>query len=40
MVVIVRLTDTNDVIGSFTLSRGSVGRVVKCLLPLTDFAGP
>ena len=34
MVLTVRLTDTNDAIGVFTLSRGSPGRVVKCLLPL------
>ena len=34
MVLTVRLTDTNEVIGTFTLSRGSPGRVVKCLLPL------
>ena len=34
MVLTVRLTDTNEAIGMFTLSRGSPGRVVKCLLPL------
>jgi hypothetical protein len=34
MVLTVRLTDTNEMIGTFTLSRGSPGRVVKCLLPL------
>jgi hypothetical protein len=34
MVLTVRLTDTNEVIGTFTLSRDSPGRVVKCLLPL------
>jgi hypothetical protein len=34
MTLTVRLTDTNEVIGTFTLSRGSAGRVVKCLLPL------
>ena len=34
MVLTVRLMDTNEVIGTFTLSRGSPGRVVKCLLPL------
>jgi hypothetical protein len=33
MQLTVRLTDTNEVIGAFTLSRGSPGRVVKCLLP-------
>jgi hypothetical protein len=27
----VRLTDSGDVIGSFTLARGVTGRVVKCL---------
>jgi hypothetical protein len=31
MVLIVRLTDTNEAIGTFTLSRGLPGRVVKCL---------
>ena len=35
MVLMVRLTDTNEVIGTFALSRDSPGRVVKCLLPLT-----
>jgi hypothetical protein len=35
----VRLTDTNELIGTFTLSRGSPGRVVKCLLPLVLPAG-
>ena len=34
MVLTVRLTDTNEVFGTFTSSRGSPGRVVKCLLPL------
>ena len=34
MVLIVRLTDTNEMIGTFALSRDSPGRVVKCLLPL------
>ena len=34
MVLTVRLTDTNEVIGTFTLSRDSPGRVVKCLWPL------
>jgi hypothetical protein len=34
MVLTVRLTDTNEVIGTFTLSQGAPGRVVKCLLPL------
>ena len=33
MVLTVRLTDTNEVIGPFSLSRGAPGRVVKCLLP-------
>jgi hypothetical protein len=31
MVLTVRLTDTNEVIGTFSLSRGAPGRVVKCL---------
>jgi hypothetical protein len=34
MVLTVRLTDTNEVIGTFALSRDSPGRVVKCVLPL------
>jgi hypothetical protein len=34
MVLTVRLTDTNEVIGTFALSRDSPGRVLKCLLPL------
>ena len=33
MALTVRLTDTNEVIGTFTLTRGSPGLVVKCLLP-------
>jgi len=33
MMLTVRLTDTSEVIGTFTLSRGSPGRVMKCLLP-------
>jgi hypothetical protein len=31
MVLMVRLTDTNEAIGTFTLSRDSPGRVLKCL---------
>jgi hypothetical protein len=34
MTLTVRLTDTNEMIGTFTLSRGTPGRVVRCLLPL------
>jgi hypothetical protein len=34
MVLTVQLTDTGDVVGTFTLSRGLTGRVLKCLLPL------
>jgi hypothetical protein len=37
MVLTVRLTDTNEVIGTFTVSRGSAGRVMKCLLPLAGI---
>jgi len=33
MMLTVRLTDTNEIIGTFTLTRGSPGLVVKCLLP-------
>jgi hypothetical protein len=38
MALTVRLADTNEVIGAFTLVRGSAGRVVKCLLPLAASA--
>jgi len=31
MTLTIQLTDTNDVAGTFTLERGSEGRVVKCL---------
>ena len=31
MTLAIRLSDTNEFLGSFTLSRGSTGRVVKCL---------
>ena len=31
MVLTVRLTQTNETIGTFTLIRGAAGRVVKCL---------
>ena len=34
MALTVRLTDTNEVIGTFALSQGTTGRVLKCLLPL------
>ena len=34
MTMTVRLTDTNEVVGSFTLRRDTPGRVVKCVLPL------
>jgi len=31
MALTVRLTDTNETVGTFALARGSPGRVVKCL---------
>ncbi len=34
MTLTLRLTDTNEVVGSFTLLRDTPGRVVKCVLPL------
>ena len=34
MALTVRLTDTNEVVGTFALSQGTTGRVLKCLLPL------
>ena len=34
MTMTVQLTDTQMVLGTFTLMRGSPGRVLKCLLPL------
>ncbi len=34
MTLTVQLTDSNTLIGVFTLSRASPGRLVKCILPL------
>jgi hypothetical protein len=34
MSLTVRLTDTGEEMGPFTLLRGSAGRVVRCLLPV------
>jgi hypothetical protein len=31
MVVTIHLTDSNDIVGTFSLLRGATGRVVKCL---------
>jgi len=31
MMLTIRLTDTNESVGTFALTRGSPGRVVKCL---------
>ena len=31
MTLTVRLSDTNETVGTFTLTRGVMGRVVKCL---------
>ena len=31
MTLTIRLTDSGEVIGTFTLTRGAAGRVVKCL---------
>ena len=31
MMLTIRLTDTTEVIGGFTLTRGTVGRVFKCV---------
>jgi len=31
MTLTVRLTDTNETVGTFALTRGSMGRIVKCL---------
>ena len=31
MTLSIRLTDTNESVGSFTLIRGAVGRLVKCV---------
>jgi hypothetical protein len=36
MALTVELTDTREVIGTFTLVRDTPGRVVKCLLPLSS----
>jgi hypothetical protein len=35
MVLTVMLTDTPELIGTFTLVRDTPGRVLKCLLPLS-----
>jgi hypothetical protein len=40
MTLTVQLTDTQTVIGSFTLSRGSPGRLVRCLAPLVFESRP
>jgi len=40
MELTVQLTDTNIVVGTFTLARAAQGRVVKCLLPVTLLAVP
>jgi hypothetical protein len=34
MTVMVRLNDTGELIGTFTLALGAPSRVVKCVLPL------
>lgn len=31
MTLVIRLTDPNETIGNYTLMRGAMGRVVKCL---------
>jgi hypothetical protein len=31
MTLVIRLTDLNETIGNYTLTRGAMGRVVKCL---------
>ena len=31
MTLMVRLTDTSETVGTFSLTRGSMGRIVKCL---------
>ena len=36
MALTVELTDTKEVIGMFTLVRDTPGRVLKCLLPLSQ----
>ncbi len=35
MTLTVHLTDNQAMIGTFTLTRGSPGRLVRCVLPLT-----
>jgi hypothetical protein len=36
MALTVQLTDTKEVIGTFALLKDAPGRVVKCLLPLSE----
>jgi hypothetical protein len=36
MKLTIRLLDSGDVIGTFTLTQGAAGRVVSCVLPLTS----
>jgi len=31
MTLTLRLTDSNEIVGTFTLTRGAAGRIVKCL---------
>jgi hypothetical protein len=36
MTLTIRLIDSGDVIGTFTLTQGAAGRVVACVLPLAS----
>ena len=40
MLLTVQLTDSQTLIGIFTLTRGSPGRLVRCVLPLTARLAP
>jgi hypothetical protein len=40
MVLTIRLIDSGDVIGTFTLTQGAAGRVVSCVLPLSALLAP
>ena len=40
MLLTVQLTDSQTLIGAFTLTRGSPGRLVRCVLPLAARPAP
>jgi hypothetical protein len=40
MKLTIRLIDSGDVIGTFTLTKDAAGRVVACVLPLSALLAP